>query len=262
MNNNEILNEYFIWEEKNYTKQNQNNYKPEEKDNYVIMNETKNDLINNDWKNITDPKLKQKAYKKDWYEKNKNTICLRGKVYREANKYKIKLRDKVYREVNKDKIKLQRKVQYDSNKESIKNYYKLNKERFKLRKQNYYKLNKEHLFEKRKLWYEKNKNNIQYKLTRRLRERLGIALKNNQKVGSAIKDLGCSIDELKVYLESKFLPGMTWDNYGLYGWHIDHIKPLASFDLSDRKQMLEACHYTNLQPLWATDNLSKGDKII
>ncbi len=55
---------------------------------------------------------------------------------------------------------------------------------------------------------------------------------------------------------------MTWDNYGLYGWHIDHIKPLASFDLTDREQFLEACHYTNLQPLWAEENLSKGNKII
>jgi hypothetical protein len=48
---------------------------------------------------------------------------------------------------------------------------------------------------------------------------------------------------------------MTWDNWTTDGWHIDHIKPLASsFDLTDRKQFLEACHYTNLQPLWAKDN--------
>jgi len=53
---------------------------------------------------------------------------------------------------------------------------------------------------------------------------------------------------------------MLWSNYG--EWHIDHIKPLASFDLSDRKQLLEACHYTNLQPLWAQDNLSKSDKVL
>ena len=89
-----------------------------------------------------------------------------------------------------------------------------------------------------------------------------MALKGNYKNGSAVKDLGCSIDELKTYLESKFQLGMTWDNWSKDGWHIDHIKPLSSFDLTDKKQLLEACHYTNLQPLWATDNLSKGDKII
>jgi hypothetical protein len=71
----------------------------------------------------------------------------------------------------------------------------------------------------------------------------------------------CNVKKsLKLYLESKFQPGMSWDNWGRTGWHIDHIKPLALFNLSDRKQFLEACHYTNLQPLWAKDNLSKGDR--
>jgi hypothetical protein len=78
------------------------------------------------------------------------------------------------------------------------------------------------------------------------------------KHGSAIKDLGCSPEELKSYLESKFQPGMTWDNYGRTTWHIDHIKPLVGFDLTDRKQLLEACHYTNLQPIWAKDHSLKS----
>jgi len=63
-------------------------------------------------------------------------------------------------------------------------------------------------------------------------------------------------------LESKFQPDMNWDNWASDGWHIDHIKPLASFDLTDREQLLIACHYTNLQPLWAKDNIAKSDKII
>jgi hypothetical protein len=88
------------------------------------------------------------------------------------------------------------------------------------------------------------------------------AIKGNFKIGSAVNDLGCSIEQLKQYLESKFLLGMTWDNWTTDGWHIDHIKPLASFDLTDKKQFLEACHYTNLQPLWATDNIIKSDKIL
>ena len=105
-------------------------------------------------------------------------------------------------------------------------------------------------------------NDIQYKIGSKLRRRLKSALKTNQKVGSAVSDLGCSIEDLKKYLESKFQDGMSWDNYGFYGWHIDHILPLASFDLTDREQFLKACHYTNLQPLWALDNLKKGDKIL
>jgi hypothetical protein len=97
-----------------------------------------------------------------------------------------------------------------------------------------------------------------YKLGLALRSRLNNAIRNNQKKGSAVRDLGCSIAELKQHLESLFQPGMTWENWTFKGWHIDHIIPLSAFDLTDREQLLKACHYTNLQPLWAKDNLSKG----
>jgi len=93
-----------------------------------------------------------------------------------------------------------------------------------------------------------------------LRCRIYQAIRNDWKVGSAVKDLGCSIYDLKIHLENKFTKGMSWDNIGK--WHIDHVKPLSSFDLSYRKQFLEACNYINLQPLWAVDNLKKGNKII
>jgi hypothetical protein len=87
---------------------------------------------------------------------------------------------------------------------------------------------------------------------------LNQAFKKNYKTGSAVSDLGCSIEEFKLYLESKFLPGMTWDNWSRTGWHIDHIKPLSGFDLTDPIQLQDACKYINLQPLWASDNISKG----
>lgn len=104
------------------------------------------------------------------------------------------------------------------------------------------------------------KTDIQYLLRSRLRSRLSGALKGNFKAGSAVRDLGCSIPELKVYLENQFIEGMSWDNHG--EWHIDHILPMSSFDLTDRDQLLECCNYKNLQPLWAHDNLSKGNKVL
>ena len=123
----------------------------------------------------------------------------------------------------------------------------------------YYKKNKTIInsktAEKNKIKYHRNPL---FRLKDNLRSRLRKALKNNCKSGSSIKDLGCSIEEFKKYLESKFQEGMSWENRR--DWHIDHIKPLSFFDLSNREQFLEACHYTNLQPLWAKDNLIKGSK--
>lgn len=106
----------------------------------------------------------------------------------------------------------------------------------------------------------KRQSDPNFMLADRLRSRLYCAIKGNFKAGSAVSDLGCSIEFLKEHLESMFQDGMSWDNQG--EWHIDHIIPLASFDLQDREQFLKACHYTNLQPLWAEDNLRKGDKCL
>jgi hypothetical protein len=94
----------------------------------------------------------------------------------------------------------------------------------------------------------------------RLRENIAGIIRQPSKHKRILNYLGCSLDEFKIYLESKFQEGMTWENRGLYGWHIDHIIPLTSFDLSDPEQIKKACHYTNLQPLWAKDNLKKSNK--
>jgi len=78
---------------------------------------------------------------------------------------------------------------------------------------------------------------------------------------SHVRFLGCTVKDLREHIESQFEPWMSWENHGAYGWHIDHIKPLASFNLSDPKQFAEACHYTNLRPLHWHQNLSKGAKV-
>jgi len=226
------------------------------------MNNTKTNSEEKSWRDITDPKLRKKLRNREkckrYRDKYKNNIdyVLRRKLshkkYRSKNRISVLTRKKMYREDNKDKIKEYKKIYREVNKDKIKEYNKTYGEKN-------YKINKDKI----KLYNDNRlKTNINYKLSKNLRARLNRAIKNNQKSGSAVKDLGCSISELKTYLESKFLPNMTWENYGLYGWHIDHITPLSSFDLTDRKQLLEACHYTNLQPLWATDNLTKGDRLV
>lgn len=105
----------------------------------------------------------------------------------------------------------------------------------------------------------KRKNDINYYLRTKIRSRILRALKRNSKKDSSYQLLGCSIQFLKEYLESKFQQGMSWNNRDK--WHIDHILPCSSFDLSKEENQRKCFHYSNLQPLWAKDNLLKSDKI-
>ena len=136
----------------------------------------------------------------------------------------------------------------------------------------YRKKNRKHILEMKKQYrlhnrdkiskylaeYNRKRRNtdIQFKIAKNIRSRIYDALKGNFKSGSGVQDLGCSITDFQEYFISKFTGRMSWGNYG--EWHIDHIVPLCSFDLTNREQFLKACHYTNLQPLWAEENLRKG----
>jgi len=106
----------------------------------------------------------------------------------------------------------------------------------------------------------RRKNDNIFRLIGNLRTRVWGVLKKNYKSTNTLKLLGCSIKQLKSHLEIQFTCGMSWKNYGK--WHVDHIRPCSSFDLSKSSEQLECFHYTNLQPLWAEDNLIKNDKII
>lgn len=76
------------------------------------------------------------------------------------------------------------------------------------------------------------------------------------KAATTMELVGCSADDLRAHLERQFTDGMTWGNYG--DWHVDHVRPCSSFELTDPAQQRECFHWSNLQPLWAPDNLSKG----
>jgi len=208
-------------------------------------------------------KLSSNKFYKDKYKKDGLTVQCKDcdKKYREQNKNRIKDYSRQYRKENKKKIKQYRDKLENKKRlaEWGKQYYakpENKKRRFDYRrrpenKKRINKLNKSRLL-----------TDVQYKLSRRLRSRLCDAIKNHAKRGSAVRDLGCTISELKLYLESQFKEGMTWENWSYQGWHIDHKIPLSSFNLEDRNQLLKAVYYLNLQPLWAKDNLSKGYKIL
>jgi hypothetical protein len=143
-------------------------------------------------------------------------------------------------------------------KEYFKTYYKLNKQTLIDRVTKFRKDNPEHFKN-----YLKNRRilDINFKLSGNLRTRINQAIKINSKRGHTLDLLGCSIVFLKERLESQFKKGMTWDNWALDGWHIDHIYPCTSFDLTKKSEQKICFHWSNLQPLWAKDNLSKSAKI-
>ena len=101
-------------------------------------------------------------------------------------------------------------------------------------------------------------NNPSAKVAHYLRNRNKSVLNGNQKAGNTTELLGCSFEIAIEHIEKQFKPGMTWDNHG--EWHIDHCKACAKFDLTDLDEQKKCFHYTNLQPLWAHENLSKGCK--
>ena len=183
-----------------------------------------------------------KKYSKEYYLKNKEKI----KEDHLKNKEKIKERSKEWRLKNK---------------EHIKEYYLKNKEKIKEYKKEYQLNNKERVKEyTREYTRERRKTDPNFKLLANLRSRIWKILKGANKSKRTMELIGCTLDELWTNLESKFTEGMTRQNHGK--WHIDHIMPCVSFDLTNPEQQAKCFHYTNLQPLWAFDNISKGAKII
>lgn len=178
-------------------------------------------------------------------------ICSRkyGVSYYDTNKIELTNQHKEYRLDSKNKLKIssKNKIWYSNNADNVKKrtsvYAKSNRDMYRKYQRNY---------------YANNKDNFSYIYGSRLRTRIWNALKGKARNKHMSELIGCSWEDLKIHLESLFQPSMTWNNYG--EWHIDHIKPLSLFDLSNEEELSIACHYTNLQPLWAKDNLVKSNK--
>ena len=173
-------------------------------------------------------------------------------------------RELSYYEKNKERCKEQRKNYNDNpaNKERLKRYrkkrYQENKERIRSDNREY--LKRDYVKQRRKeRWKERYNTDPNFKIECILRARLYDALKTKgiYKTQSALSLVGCHISEFKVYIESLWQLGMTWENYSHNTWHIDHIKPCNTFDLTDAEQQKKCFHYSNLRPLMASDNLSR-----
>jgi len=154
-------------------------------------------------------------------------------------------------QLHKDKRNAYSKKYYTENSEKIKKHiHEWNKTYSK----------KPEVKERKRVYTNKIRKIPQIKLAHRFRVRINTALnrKGLEKRKGKLDFLGCSLEEFKTYLESKFKPGMNWSNYKWDGWHVDHIKPIASFDLTNEEDFKKCFHYTNLQPLWAAENFKKN----
>jgi len=207
---------------------------------------------------LIENKEKISIQKKEYYLKNKDYINNRNKIYNNKNKEVINKRSKEYNDNNKEKI-----IEYR------KDYYSLNKEKIDLKNKTYYLENKD-LIIKKQYTYVKSKKETSYlfRLSFNIRLMLHKSFKNSgySKKSKTGNILGCSFEELKEYLESKFEPWMTWDNRGLYngelnyGWDIDHKIPLSTAETEE--DIIRLNHYTNLQPLCSKINRDiKKDKL-
>jgi hypothetical protein len=180
-----------------------------------------------------------------WFQKNKEKKHAFDAEYRAKNREKRNAQKREHARQNREKILAYRRQ-----------FYQENRERLLDEKKEYAKKSRERLADYNKKRYD----NI---LNARIRQNIAVRIRGVLKRQKAYKNqrtmeyVGCTVAFLYSYLESLFLPGMTWENKS--EWHIDHIRPCASFDLTDPEQQKQCFHYTNLQPLWAEDNLRKSD---
>lgn len=171
----------------------------------------------------------------------KNCMNTNSKKHKSENKEKIWQKNQEYLKKNREINKMKCAEYRQKNPETFKNWSKKNQQKRK----NY-------------LW---NYNQVPInKLKNSMRSRLNEFIKKPEQTSRTSEFLGCDYNFLIEYLEKKFVLGMNWENYGVYGWHIDHIIPLSS--AKTEEEILKLFHYTNLQPLWAKDNLKKSDKIL
>jgi hypothetical protein len=209
-------------------------------------------------------KCKQCGIEKDESEfYRRSDLQATSRECKECHKDNMRIRRESMREELAAKQKEYRKRKPEVCKIAADNWKQKNKEKLLQYYRDYYKKTIDHQRKiRRSRAKERRKSDSSYKLRYSITRRILLALKTKgiSKNCSAIVYLGCSIQDLKSWLESKFTPRMNWKNHGEY-WHIDHIIPCAAFDLSDHNQALSCFHYRNLQPLPAKQNISKADKI-
>jgi len=208
-------------------------------------------------------------YSKEYRDNNKDVISERGKKYRKTNEDYYKNYNKKYREENKEAISKRYKDYYIQNKDErlsyAKNYRETEMDKDKTREYNLkYRIdNAEKMRENRTAYVRSRRlRDFKYKLNETVSCSIYQSLQGNKKLKKWESLVGYKLNDLIEHLEKQFEQGLTWENHSRYGWHIDHKRPIDSFNFtsSDEEEFKQCWSLDNLQPLWALDNLSKGNK--
>ncbi len=198
-----------------------------------------------------------RQYKREWEQKNPDKVKESRKRYAGRHPEKIAEKSRRYRQCHPKVISEYSKRYREENREKVAEIKKRWRERNKDRDN------------KRRKEYVKNKLEqdgqftIRYKLNLRMANAINKSLKGKKNGRSWESLVGYTLEELMTHLESQFKPGMTWENHGRSGWHIDHIRPIASFNFTspDDPEFKECWSLENLRPLWAEENLRKGAEV-
>lgn len=204
-----------------------------------------------------------------WRENNPDKVAANAAAWLEKNKEHVQERTKNYRKANKKLIAATNKRRYEAKKEEIskrtKIYREENKERIAASKAKWAMENIETTREMRERYRKKKSKEPKYKIDHAVSVSIRKSIKRGSKGGRKWCELvGYDTERLMMHLESKFKPGMNWDNYGPLGWHIDHIKPksLFKYETPDDPEFKQCWSLSNLQPLWFRENAAKKDKWI
>ena len=210
-------------------------------------------------KNRNQCKLCKNLYNKQYFETHREEMLQYKKEWSIINhEYKIN-KQREYFAKNKEEVYKKQKEYHEKNREHVR---ELARKRYAKDPDRTKAVNKKWRDNNPDYFRNKMKNDVIHRIKHNIRSRIRTILKQNTKTGSAIRDLGCTLEELKQHLEKQFKPGMTWENYGRKGWEIDHIVPLSRFNLTNREEFLKAVNYMNLQPLWRSENRKKSDKYV
>ena len=184
--------------------------------------------------------------------------------WQKANRDRVLRYKEKWRLANMDKVRAAQKRRYAANPskfiETARRSQKKHSKRVAATQKKYRETNREKVRRAQNRWQARKMSDLDFRIKKLLRGRTGIAIKavnGAKKCAKTTEMLGCSIEDFRIYLESKFESGMTWENYGKV-WHVDHIMPCAIFNMTKPEHQKRCFHFSNMQPLFVTDNLKKN----